>query len=172
MSNLEGTILQAFPPQPLGKAAKELRRLAEAMGGSAELDQASAWTDVVELLLAGETGDLPGHIMFLDGDAWRALLPAWMVASLRSGAGDRSLRLLGSILAVLDPGFTPKAPDVISERISGLTPLQRAAVVGFVSWATQHPLLIADPQSKAEIARLQASWPQSALARRPAASSD
>jgi len=155
--DLERTILQAFPPQPLGKAAKELRRLAETMGDGSALGQVSVWTNAVEPLLSAATGELPGHIMFLDGDAWRALLPAWMVASLRSG--DRAHRLLGSVVATLDPGFTPKAPEVFSERAAGLTAAQRTAVAEFVSWAAQQPVLADDAHSEAEVGRLQSAWP-------------
>lgn len=93
--------------------------------------------------------------MFLDGDAWRAVLPAWMVASLRSG--DRVHRLLGSVLATLDPGFTPKAPEVFSERAAGLTAAQRTAVAEFVSWAAQQPVLADDAHSEAEVGRLQSA---------------
>jgi hypothetical protein len=155
---LERDILLAFPALPLGKAAKELRRLTETIGGAAGLDQVTVWTDLVQPLLAAETGDLPGQIMFLDADAWRALLPAWMVASLRSRVEHRTLNLLGSVLAVLDPGFT-KAPDVFHERAMSLTATQRASISEFVHWATQQAILATDPQANAEIARLQAAWP-------------
>jgi hypothetical protein len=98
--------------------------------------------------------------MFLDGEAWRALLPAWMMAAMRAGEGERSLRLLGAVLAVLDPHFTAKTPEIFLERTAGLTEAQRVAISDFVSWASQHPMLKDDPRSKPEVARLRVAWPQ------------
>jgi hypothetical protein len=43
--------------------------LAETIGGADGLDRLGVWTDLVNPLLAAETGDLPGLIMFLDPEA-------------------------------------------------------------------------------------------------------
>jgi hypothetical protein len=59
------------------------------------LDRVGVWTDLVDPLLAAETSDLPGLIMFLDPEAWRALLPAWMAACLRSNIQGRTLKPAG-----------------------------------------------------------------------------
>jgi hypothetical protein len=153
----EQDVLSAFPAWPLGKSAKELRRLAETIGGADGLDRLGVWTDLVNPLLAAETGDLPGLIMFLDPEAWRALLPAWMAACLRSNVEDRTLNLLGSVLATLNPAFS-KTPYLFQSRADSLTPSERAVASDFVRWATQQPILAADPQADAEISRLQAAW--------------
>jgi hypothetical protein len=65
--------------------------LAETIGGADGLDRLGVWTDLVNPLLAAETGDLPGLIMFLDPEAWRALLPAgWRPAFARTSRTARS----------------------------------------------------------------------------------
>lgn len=95
--------------------------------------------------------------MFLDGEAWRALVPTWMIASIRSGG--RVSGVFGSLLASLDPGFAPKAPEVMVDRISGLTPPQRAAIAEFVDWATRQATMTQDRNAKDEIERLRREWP-------------
>jgi hypothetical protein len=65
-----------------------------------------------------------------------------------------------SVLATLDLGFTPKAPEVFSERAAGPTAAQRTAVAEFVSWAAQQPVLADDAHSEAEVGRLQSAWPR------------
>lgn len=68
---LQDTILLAFPPVVLGDTARELRRLAQETGNGAILDQVTTWTDIVDVLLAGVSEYLPGHIMFMDEEGWR-----------------------------------------------------------------------------------------------------
>jgi hypothetical protein len=134
-----------------------LRRLWSAVGVDSRLDHVSDRAQIVDALLADADGDFAGQIMFLDGDAWRALAPAWMIASIRSGGCVSGV--FGSLLASLDPGFTPQAAEVSIDRIAGLTRPQRAAISDFVEWATQQPAMTQDRNAKHEIARLRATWP-------------
>lgn len=157
-SGLENTILRAFPPQPLGSAAKELRRLHALIGDGAGLDLVVAWTDMVEVLLSDTPHDAAGHIMLLERDAWCALVPAWMVAALRAPSGARFDAVFGSVVAVLDPRSIWKTSDIFFERVAGLTPTQRAAVAEFVSWAIEQPQIANDLHASVEIARLRAVW--------------
>jgi hypothetical protein len=111
------------------------------------------------LLLEEHSEELPAQIMFLDGAAWRAFLPAWMVAVMRISNPARALPIFGCVMAVLDPQFNEKAPEVFAERVSGLTPPQRTVIAEFVGWASQQAMLAEDPNSQAEIGRLRSAWP-------------
>lgn len=84
-------VLSAFPAWPLGKSAKELRRLAETIGGADGLDRVGVWTDLVNPLLAAENGDLPGLIMFLDPEACaHSCRHGWRPAFARTSRTARS----------------------------------------------------------------------------------
>lgn len=152
---IEATIRAAFPTVPLGKAAKELRRVHALMSDGAGLDLVSIWTDLVPLLLENE--DLGRRIHFLEGEAWRAVLPAWMVASLREAEVGKS-DLFGSVVVSLDPVSIWRTSKIFFERITALTPDQRGAVAGFVTWATGQPPLVDDPNGGGLIARMRLFW--------------
>lgn len=154
---LERTISEAFSAIPLGKPLRELRRLWSAIDGDSRLDHVNDREQLVGALLADADGEFAGQIMFLDGEAWRALVPTWMIASIRSGG--RVSGVFGSVLASLDPGFAPKASEVMVDRISGLTPPERAAIAEFVGWATRQATMIQDHNAKDEIERLRKEWP-------------
>lgn len=155
--SLEQEIRKAFPPAPLGKAAKELRRVQAVLGGGAGLDLVGDWRDLVPLLLDVENEALARHIHFLDGSAWRAVLPAWMVASLREAEIGRS-DLFGGVVVSLDPRTIWRTSDIFFERVADLRPDQRTAVAAFVSWATEQAPLVDDPNGWIQIARMRSFW--------------
>ena len=156
-ADIEAAIGEAFPPAPLGKAAKELRSVHAMMGDGAGLDLISTWQDLVPLLLDGKIEGLSGRIHFMEGEAWRAVLPAWMVASLRNAATGRA-DLFGGVVVTLDPVSIWRTSQIFFERIAHLTPDQRRAVAEFVSWATRQPPLVGDPNGGSLIARMRLFW--------------
>jgi hypothetical protein len=162
MSNdieVESAIATAFADAPLGRAGRQLRLLVEVLSDARALDGVRSRTDVVEVLTTDMSIDgLPAKVMFLEAPAWCALLPAWMVAAMKAEPGNRAEDIRSAVLGTLDPKFSEKTPEIVEERQSQLSTVQREAVARFVRWAAEQPSL-RHPKSKALVDRLLAAWP-------------
>lgn len=160
------TIEAAFPAVPLKDSLRDLRMFMNELHRDAlSLDSVTDWHELADALVEGGAADGAAGIYFayLQGAAWRHVVPAWMTAALRLAKNQRAAEEFAApIVGTLDAETSKGVGDgetVYIDRVSGLTTDQRSAIGKFVGWAVTLPML-QDKRSASLVQRLIASWPE------------
>ena len=121
----------AFLPRPESRAHKAAR-----------------WQDLTsDLIVRGHAGSLIALISdIMEPADWRYYLPAYMLASLKSGSDGKRIR--PSTMLSLYPGRPD--PDTFRSRVDGLTQGQCAAILLFLQAVFEDPETWIGPGAKSQ----------------------
>lgn len=158
-------IEDAFPAVPLGSGLRDLQMFVDELhGGSPSIGDVTNWRELAEALIERPSESGPGiYLAFLEGAAWREILPAWMVAASRLAANQRlAENFVVPVLGTIDLEITKDtggSEATHQNRVNGMSRDQREAVGEFVRWAVTLPSVKDDKRSAPLIERLIAAWP-------------
>lgn len=152
-SELLTLIAGEFLPVVSNQAIDDLKRLPLMMGQDASvLNDLCSWVDLIGVI--EQNPDLDSKLAFLEGDSWRAFLPAWMSICLeqrisKSRHDGLAAITVGSIQRPAENDPTKR--KIFEARVSGLTKSQRRVVGKWGMWMAKLPLFADDPNLSARI---------------------